>query len=198
LNLAQAAMGLKKHLEESGIKEPIVLGGISMGGYWAMEFVRQFPENVKKLILISTKAGVDKPEALQKRLDMADKVEKEGTEFLVQAMVPSLLGKTTHEQKKDVVQILVQWIRGTKPQAVALAQRAMANRRDQRDFLPKITHPTLVLAGAEDTLIPVSEAESMAKTIFESHLEILDHVGHLVPLENPIQFQKIVNEFLAK
>ena len=66
LSLKDAALGLRKHLEESGVEWPIRLGGISMGGYWAMEFVRQFPEIVQDLILISTRPGVDKPENRQK------------------------------------------------------------------------------------------------------------------------------------
>ena len=44
-SLAEAAQELRFCLEEQGIIEPIVLGGILMGGcYWAMEFIRQFPK----------------------------------------------------------------------------------------------------------------------------------------------------------
>src|SRR5579859_3200323 len=95
LTLQEAAQGLQQHLEERGIREPFALGGISMGGYWAMEFIRLFPQLVSKILFISTRTGVDKPEARQNRLNMADKVLREGTEFLIQAMVPGLLGKTT-------------------------------------------------------------------------------------------------------
>ena len=198
LTLADAAKGFENHLQEKGITKPFVLGGISMGGYWAMEYLRQFPERVSRVLLISTRAGVDKPEGRQNRLNMAEKVLREGTEFLIQSMIPGLLGKTTLSDKSEVLNQVSQWIRNTNPKAVALAQRAMADRRDQTEFLPELKVPTLILAGREDTLIPFSEAEAMAKAIPNSKLRILERVGHLIPLEDPPSFQKIVDEFLRK
>ena len=195
--LADAAESLQNNLKELGVIEPVTLGGISMGGYWALEFARQFPQSLKSLLLISTRAGADKPEGRQKRLASAEKVEEEGTGFLVDSMVPGLLGKTTMVGNKALVQLISDWIRETPPQAVSLAQRAMANRRDQEDLLPKVKVKTLVLAGKEDALIPFSESESMAKTIPNSQLHLLDHVGHLIPLEDPKNFQKILNGFLS-
>jgi len=54
ISLSDAAQGLCKHLTEKGIDGPVTLGGISMGGYWALEFIRQYPEKVNALMLIST------------------------------------------------------------------------------------------------------------------------------------------------
>ncbi len=198
LTLEMAAQSLENHLHELKIKGPISLGGISMGGYWAMEFLRQFPSQVNKALFISTRAGADKPEARENRLKMAEKVLKEGTEFMVAAMIPGLLGKTTLSEKPEVKDQVAQWIQGTSPEAVALAQRAMAVRRDQTSLLPALRVPTLILAGREDALIPVSESEAMAKVIRLSQLEILEGAGHLLPLEDPGSFQKILDRFLSK
>ena len=197
LTLAEAAMDLENHLQEKGIKEPIVLGGISMGGYWAMEYLRQFPQRVAKIIFISTRPGVDKPEGRQNRLNMAEKVLQEGTEFMVKAMIPGLLGKSTLSDKPEVADQVVKWIRATQPEAVALAQRAMADRRDQTGLLPALKVPTLILAGQEDALILPTEAESMAKAVPGSQLKVLDRVGHLIPIEDAAGFQKILDGFLA-
>lgn len=197
LTLAEAAQGLENHLREKGINESFVLGGISMGGYWAMEYLRQFPARAAKVLLVSTRPGVDKPEGRQNRLNMAEKVVKDGTEFLTQAMIPGLLGKTTLTDKPGVADQIRQWIRETKPEAVALAQRAMADRRDQTDLMPGLKAPTLIVAGSEDALIPASESERMAKAVPGSRLKILESVGHLVPLEDPASFQKILEDFLA-
>jgi len=194
-SLAEAAQELLKSLEEEGIRQPIVLGGISMGGYWAMEFIRQFPEKMSKIIFVSTRAGLDKPDAKQRRLEMAERVLRDGPEFLTQTMVPGLLGKTTLDKKPVIVEKLKNWIRQTSPQGIALAQRAMAQRQDKTDLLAKIGVKTLILAGNEDNLISFSEAEVMAGLIPNSQLEIFKNVGHLVPLEEPDQFQKITQSF---
>lgn len=198
LSISEAALGLEAHLKQLGLKERFILGGISMGGYWALEFMRQFPERVEAIALISTRAGVDTPEGRKKRLDVAEKVEKEGTEGLIAGMLPGLLGKTTIQNKGDIVTRVGQWIREASPQGVALAQRAMSDRREQKDLLPQIKVKSLIMAGREDALIPVSEAEAMARLIPGSRLEIHERVGHLIPLELPKEFESSLHAFLSQ
>jgi pimeloyl-ACP methyl ester carboxylesterase len=197
LTLEAAAKGLEKHLEELCVNEPFVLGGISMGGYWAMDYMRQFPEKIQSLILISTRPGQDKPENRMKRLEISDRVLKEGPEFLVDLMVPGLLGQSTRKGKPEVVNSISQWIRETDPKAIALAQRAMADRRDQTVTLNQFEAPTLIMAGKEDNLIPFTEAEAMSKQMNRSQVEFFDQVGHLVPLEGPKKFQTVLNQYLS-
>ncbi len=196
MTLYQAAQGLAGHLNHLHLDRKIILGGISMGGYWAFEFLRLFPERVQKLILVSTRPGVDKPEGRQNRLNMAEKVLREGTEFMVEAMTPGLLGKTTLSQGTLVSGRLAQWIRATKPEAVATAQRAMAQRRDQTELLKTLTVPTLILAGQEDSLIPASEAQAMSELIPGAQLEVIEKVGHLIPTETPEGFKNSLENFV--
>jgi pimeloyl-ACP methyl ester carboxylesterase len=188
------SFALEAHLKALGIDGPITLGGISMGGYWSLEFARLFPERLERLILISTRAGLDKPEAHQKRLTMAERVIEEGMGGFVAGMVPGLLSQTTLTTRPQVVQKLSQWVAGAPPAAVALAQKVMADRRDQTDLLPTIKAQTLILAGQEDTLIAPTESQAMAKLIPHSELKILERVGHLIPLEDPGGFQAIFNQ----
>jgi 3-oxoadipate enol-lactonase len=151
---------------------------------------------VDQLILISTRPGSDKPEGRENRLNMADKVEKEGVSYLPEAMIPGLLGKTTLAEKPEVKRQLIEWINHTSPHAVAIAQRAMANRRDQTDMLGQIKARTLIIAGQEDNLIAPTEAVVMGKLIPNSQVKLLDHIGHLVPVESPKLFQKTIENFL--
>jgi 3-oxoadipate enol-lactonase len=80
--------------------------------------------------------------------------------------------------------------------AIAAAQRAMANRRDQTDLLSQIHCPTLVLAGNEDTLIAPSEAAAMVQLLPKARIKIIPETGHLLPLEKPKIFQKHFSEFI--
>ena len=195
--LEQAALSLQNHLEESGINARFALGGISMGGYWAMEHLRQFPGKVDRLVLLSTRPGVDKPEGRQNRLNMAERVEKEGVQYLPEILLKGLLGASSLAEKPAVVERVRRLILQADPHAVALAQRAMAQRRDQTAFLATLKLPALVLAGLEDQLIPSSEAETMAKAISGSRLGLLGKVGHLLPLEDPASCQKMFNDFFS-
>ncbi len=193
--LAQASQDLFYQLEKRGIQGPVALGGISMGGYWALEFLRQYPASVERLMLISTRAGADKPEGRQKRLDAADRAEKEGVAWLPEAMIPGLLGQTSRTQQPALVQALGRTLLAVDPKAVALAQRAMTDRRDQTDLLSGISCQTTIIAGREDALIPFSEAEAMSKAIPGAELHILEQVGHLIPWEEPKKFQKLFDDF---
>jgi pimeloyl-ACP methyl ester carboxylesterase len=187
------SQALQEHLKGLGLKEPFALGGISMGGYWAMEFARLFPDSIEKLIFISTRPGVDKPEGRSNRLQMADKVEKEGMTGVAETMTPGLLGKTTLREKPVLAGLVSQWIKDTAPQAVALAQRVMADRRDQTTWLPTLRVKTHLWAGQEDTLIPNVESQAMSKLIPNCEIKIFEGVGHLIPLEDPQSFQTAIN-----
>jgi 3-oxoadipate enol-lactonase len=194
--LEQAACNLERQLTQKKIQKPFTMAGISMGGYWAFEYYRQFSDQLDKLILISTKPGADKPEGRQNRLNMAERVEKEGISYLPEAMIPGLLGKTTLADKPAVKQQIADWITHTPSQAVASAQRAMADRRDQTNLLAQIKAKTLILAGREDALIPFVESEAMSKLIPNCRLQIIDQVGHLIPVEAPHEFQNSIEVFL--
>lgn len=194
--LELAAQHLNRQLTAQNVDKPFALAGISIGGYWAFEYYRQFPNQVDQLILISTRPGADKPEGRQNRLNMADKVEKEGIGYLPGVMIPGLLGKTTLTNKPEVKDQLANWILHTSPQGVALAQRAMANRRDQTDLLARIKARTFIIAGQEDALITPTEASTMGKVIPNSQVQVIDQVGHLVPIESPKVFQKSLQTFL--
>ncbi|MFO0926703.1 MAG: alpha/beta hydrolase [Gemmataceae bacterium] len=46
-------------LDELGVKEPVILGGLSMGGYVSFAFVRRHPQRLAGLILADTRAEPD-------------------------------------------------------------------------------------------------------------------------------------------
>ena len=54
-------------LETLEIAGPVVVGGLSMGGYVALSLVARYPTRVKALMLMDTRAGADTPEAAQGR-----------------------------------------------------------------------------------------------------------------------------------
>ncbi len=197
VNMGVIAEALNRRLNE--ILDPdkiLVLGGISMGGYLAFEYLRKFPEKVSKLILISTRAGLDTPQAKQNRIAMAEKVENIGLGLLPEALPKGLLGMTTQNNNPVLVEAVKRFILSSTPNAFASAQRVMANRCNQTDILPNIKQKTLVLAGSEDGLIPVAETKFMASLIPNAQFRLIEHVGHLIPLEDPEEFQSLIAEFL--
>ncbi len=197
-SIPEMAQEVARLLDSMKVQEPAMIAGLSMGGYVAFEYFRQFPERVKGLGLFSTRAGADTPEAREKRLKTADEIRQGGLESFAKIILPNLLGKTTLESNPKLIRKITGMISSNNREGVTAALLAMAERRDSTDLLGSIKCPTLIIAGDEDTLIPFSEAETMHRQIAGSQLHSLSKAGHLVNLEQPVAFQKIFEKFLIQ
>src|SRR4051812_16873266 len=62
-------------LDALQVDGPVVLGGLSMGGYVALSLLALAPERVRALMLIDTRASADTPEAARNREELARVVE---------------------------------------------------------------------------------------------------------------------------
>ena len=174
----------------------VVLGGLSMGGYVAMELLRRAPERVAALVLADTKAQADAPDAREARLKTARTVEREGTAQLAEQMLPALLGATTLARRPAVVDRVRALAASADPAAVAWASRAMAARPDSFEALRATDVPALVVVGDEDALSPVAQAREMADALPHGRLAVVQEAGHLTPLEDPKAFRAVVTGFL--
>ncbi|GAA4211382.1 alpha/beta fold hydrolase [Actinocatenispora rupis] len=177
----------------------VVLGGLSMGGYVAFEFLRRHPERVRGLVLADTKATADQPAAAENRLRIAAQVEADGDAgVLRREVVPNLIGATTRWQRPEVYETVAALAVGQPPAAVAWAQRAMAARPDSTDLLPGIAVPTLVIVGEDDAVTPPEDAILLANGIPGAHLRRIPAAGHLTALEAPERFNTAVRTLLDR
>lgn len=177
---------------------PVVLAGLSMGGYVAMALLRRRPELVRALVLADTKAGADPDAARENRLRIADRLETEGTvDPLLEEVLPKLCGPTTQSDRLLVAGRVRALVEGAPPLAAAWAQRAMAARPDSTDTLRGVSVPALVVVGEEDELSPPSDAEVMVDALPQARLAMLPAAGHLSAVETPEAFNDAVKGFLA-
>jgi pimeloyl-ACP methyl ester carboxylesterase len=70
--------------------------------------------------------------------------------------------------------------------------------QDRAAPIEKISVPTLVVAGEEDTVYPPELAREMARRIPGAELVMLERTGHLANLEQPERFNEILLKFLKK
>ena len=176
----------------------VVLGGLSMGGYVAMAFLRRHADRVAALILADTKAVADGPQARANRERMANAVSAdEASTVLVDEVLPTLLGATTVAERPLVSGRVKGLVQAAPAAAVAWAQRAMAARPDSFDALRAVSVPTLVVVGDEDRLSPPEDAQAMADAVTGARLEVLPRAGHLSAMECPEEFNAAVLKFVA-
>jgi pimeloyl-ACP methyl ester carboxylesterase len=160
------------------------LAGLSMGGYIALEIVRQAANRVDRLALLDTNARDDSPEAQEKRRANIALAEGGRFEEAIELVWPMLVHPDRH---KDALlkQIHVAMCHDVGAEAYVRQQRAILTRADSRPLLGSIKCPTMVLVGEQDELTPPFLSEEMAEGVPGAKLVKVPHCGHLSTLEQP-------------
>ena len=167
-----------------GAPPRFALAGLSMGGYVALEVMRQAPDRVTRLALLDTQARADTPEAMSRRRGLIELAEKGEFRGVTPRLLPVLIhpSRLADEPLTGVVRAMAE---DTGRDAFLRQQRAIMGRPDSRPSLPAIGVPTLVLCGREDALTPLDLHLEMAAAIPDATLVVLPACGHLAPLERP-------------
>ena len=159
------------------------LAGLSMGGYVALEVMRQAPERVTHLALFDTSARADTEERRQTRrkgIEMIGQGKFIGVSrgLLGQLVAPHHLGTPLAEE----VQAMSERVGGD---VYIRQQRAIMGRIDSLPHLKDIAVPTLVGVGALDKMTPPELAEEMASHIPNAELVQFPDAAHLPTMEDP-------------
>lgn len=191
------ARAVVNRMDEQGI-ERAVIGGLSMGGYVTLALYRLAPERFSAMILADTRATADSDQQREGRRRMIATVDEHGPSAVADEMLPKLLGETSHRTRPALAAQVRRMIEGNSREVIAGAVEAMMGRPDSRPMLGRITVPTLVLCGDEDTLTPPADSEALHAEIRESRLAIIRGAGHLSSVEDPDQFSVALHSFLGE
>jgi pimeloyl-ACP methyl ester carboxylesterase len=178
--------------------EKAVFVGISIGGYILFEMWRRSPQRIKALVLACTKAPGDTPEARAARLQSAEEALNRGAHHFIDSMIPKLLSETTLRNRKDIEAEARHTMRFMSPQGIAMVQRGMAERPDSVPTLATISAPTLIVAGEEDKLSAIAEAQRMRDSVKGSELAVIPRAGHYAALEAAEDAFRLIRTFCDK
>ena len=136
--------------------------GASMGGMIAQVVAAQYPQRTRSLVsIMSTTGAAQLPPPSAQASD-------------------SLLGVTTDDEAAaERREAMV--ARGFYPQSMGRQMMAVFKAGDRSDAVATITAPTLVVHGAEDTLLPLPHGAHTAQLIVGSELVVYDSMGHNIP-----------------
>jgi len=169
------------------------LVGLSMGGYVALEIMRQAPERVIKLALLDTTARPDAPEQTKVRIEQIDIAAKGGLGKLVHAALPMLLHRHDDAELRNAMMRMAE---ETGAAAFIRQQQAIIGRADSRPLLASIRCPTLVMVGAQDKLIPPDRSQEIAAGVAGARYVEVPHCGHLSTLEQPMATTQALVEWM--
>lgn len=175
--------------------------GLSMGGLIAQEFALRHPDRLDRLVLTGTGAAparnaVDPIEIWSWVRSNDPTGEVFGRQQLVSLFSTAFLRNP--DAVRDTAEMLAS---NPHPMdAEAYARQAHAYLQvDSLDRLGAITAPTLVIVGEQDLLTPPWIAREVADAIPGARFEVIrgDGSSHVVPIERPDDFNRLVSNFLT-
>jgi len=185
-------------LDGLNVNQPVVLCGLSMGGYVALEMYRQAPQRIKGLVLTSTRATADSAAQKSIRESQITQISNGRFDTVINDLHPQLFSPVTHQEDKELLHYIREIMNTTSQQGAIGSLRAMKNRADPTHLLSKITVPTIVIYGEDDEIISLDTAAALAEAIPTAELHIIPDAGHLPNLEQPEIYNDISASFLEE
>jgi pimeloyl-ACP methyl ester carboxylesterase len=176
-------------------REPVHLAGHSMGGYVALEIMRQAPARVSRLALLNTHARPDSPEATANRRRLMALAERD-FQGVIAALLPKLM-TPAHVKDAALAGIVSSMALAVGKDAFLRQQEAIIGRIDSRPHLGAIGCPALVVAGREDQLMPVEWLEELARGIPGARFAIVEGSGHMASMEQPREVIRVLRHWVT-
>jgi pimeloyl-ACP methyl ester carboxylesterase len=160
------------------------LAGLSMGGYVALEILRQQPQRVQGLAMVDSSPLPD-----------IQLTQQGGFGKIMPTMLP-LLVHPDHVDLPQVGGLAKDMARAVGPDAFIRQQTAIMGRPDSRPFLPHISCPSVMIVGQDDALTPPQRAAEMAAAIPNGKMVVISQCGHLSALEQPQAVSAVLSYWL--
>ncbi len=178
---------------------PVHYVGLSMGGFVGQRIAARHGELLRSLTLLDTSPDPEEPAAARQDKILALAYRVVGMKPLMSKVAPLMFGPTflADPNSKPVMDEFVQRLGHCDRGGMRKAVLAVANRDPIYDEIDRITAPTLVIVGADDTPTPPAKARRIAERVPGAQLEIVPNCGHSSTVEQPKAITELLRHFLA-
>ncbi|MBD2499326.1 alpha/beta fold hydrolase [Anabaena azotica] len=178
--------------------DQVHIGGHSMGGQIAQEFVLAYPQKAQSLILLSSLA---KGDGLFNSIitTWGNLLAHVDLRLYEQVVLPWIFTNTFYSipgMIDQLIEFAVHYPFPPKSHSIYHHSRAIVDC-DTTNRLQNILCPTLVLVGQQDILTPVKFSQQLAQAIPQAELIVLAQGGHGFLIESPDAVVKAMLKFLA-
>lgn len=180
-------------LDSLGIEKAIVLGH-SLGGYIALAFAERHPAKLNAFGLIHSTPFPDGETAKENRDKAVKTIESEGVNAFVDGLIPKLFAQDRLDDMKPELHRCKAIGYATSKHGAMATARGMKVRPDRRDVIKESKLPVLLVAGAQDGLIP--PANTFVAIGAETRKVELEQAGHMSMQECSAQLAEELASFI--
>ena len=189
-------------LEYLGFNERLILMGCSMGGGLAMDFALEYPTKVKALIMIgSGPGGLELDVEESPKFPLAMKAFEDGDLDQVAEIETQIWfdgeGRSPEHVDQDMRKLLFQMNRTVLEHEVKDLGKCLPNtEKPAFSRVSELKVPLLVIVGSHDEPYMFAAADFMMENIKTAQKVIMADAAHIPNMEHPLEFQRIVDDFL--
>lgn len=169
------------------------IGGLSLGGMTAQALAIHHPHKVKSLILMATGPFLPPAENWNTR---AKTVREQGLGAIVDTVLARWFTPAYFETHAHRIIFYRKLFLANAPEGYALCCESIRDA-DLRPGLSSISVPTLVIAGAEDPVTPVSMANELTDAIKAARSAVISEASHLLAIEQPAETAALISQFIG-
>jgi 3-oxoadipate enol-lactonase len=182
--------------EKLGISAPLIVCGLSMGGYIAMAMLCMHPERIAGLILTATRSAADSSEARANRDKAIQLAQTQGAKPIIDSILPRMLSQKTLASRPEIVHNAHEIMSAISVDTIIKDLQGMKERPDSTALLAKSSQATLIIHGEDDQIVPLAEAQALQQVIPRAKLTVIPEAGHLLNLEQPHLFNAAIQKFI--
>lgn len=200
---------LDQFIADQNLTEPPILLGHSFGSIICGAYAEQHSKTIKKLVLVNPigALALEGPRGVMTKLAvfyywLGTKLPtKLSHKWLSTQLIVDVMSRTMRKTKDAKLRAYIDdqhrayFSLFHSPQSVSEAFTTSVTH-SVRDFAKGITTPTLLIAGSEDDITPLSKQKELVKLFPDATLEIIEHVGHLTHYETPDQVASFIEAFV--
>lgn len=192
-DMEDAVFHLLDLFDQLSLDSPAVVG-LSLGGWMAAELATRYPERVSSLVLVNPAGlyiqGAEIKDIFGRKPDeLAADMFADQSHPVAQVMIAM-----ADMQPETVSFEMIKPYYQTMAATARLAWDPYLHDPKLRKRLHRVTAPTLVVRGAEDTLIPAAHAEAYRDEVPGARLVEVEGAAHLLSLEKPAELAALVRE----
>jgi 3-oxoadipate enol-lactonase len=174
-----------------------IICGLSMGGFIALNLVKQHPERFTALMLCNTQCIADTAEVKAGRYVTIDAIKANGAAAFNEKFVHSVFHADSLVNKKPLLEELRSVVFANADHTITRGLIALGERSETCTTLHDIAIPTLIIGGRADVVTPLVQSEFMHQHITGSVLRVIEEAGHVSNLEQPDEFNGYLRDFLS-